>query len=377
MPRFAVRLRAYSAAHFELADVLTLRWRDAVGMLQSEYTGGDDGLAYPVTLHGEIRGEGRTLEEAQRRLGDVLSNVFPLIAVAANAAISTPLAVAAHGLDLPKPQPFIAYANPLPHEWFPPGIRKISIAETLAFFDAIDKLANQEMFLRCTEMYRQALTYKTPETGLLSGEFLYIAAETLSRFLIETRAAERGIPPRALAKSEGLTSTDGLREQYLRDDVFAGDQTAYKAMVKASSGFEHGYMSIEKTRHHFASAIELSFDLVRRALITATGVSQEHANVLLGPDYSEPRSLVPVMRVVRGTMELKDAAQPVDELDGGAFDLEWESNVVDKAAKKPDGSVDLTFSPKITVGHIDDRLKLNISSTGIRAANVTKRRVVS
>jgi hypothetical protein len=138
--------------HFELADILTLHWGDAVGKLQSEYTGGDDGLAYPVTLHGKIRGEGINLEEAQQRLGDVLSNFFPLLAVAANAAIATPLAVAAHGLDLPEPQPFIAYANPLPHEWFPPGMRKIAISDTLALWRHRQAPKSGNVFAVCRDV---------------------------------------------------------------------------------------------------------------------------------------------------------------------------------------------------------------------------------
>lgn len=52
---YAVRLRSYAAAHFEWSVVNTITWHFAEAKLQSEYTGGDDGRAYAVTIHGEIR----------------------------------------------------------------------------------------------------------------------------------------------------------------------------------------------------------------------------------------------------------------------------------------------------------------------------------
>jgi hypothetical protein len=86
-----------------------VRWPDADAKIQSEYTGGADGRAYPVTLHGEIRGPGVSIDEAEPRLANAIGNVLPIIAVSANAAIADPLAVATHGLDLSEPQPLIAY----------------------------------------------------------------------------------------------------------------------------------------------------------------------------------------------------------------------------------------------------------------------------
>jgi hypothetical protein len=93
-------MRAYAAAHFDFDDALQIAWPDADAILQSEYTGGDDGRAYAVTLHGEIRGPGDSLAEAEPRLSGALAAAFPLIAVAANAAIADPLPIASHGLDL-------------------------------------------------------------------------------------------------------------------------------------------------------------------------------------------------------------------------------------------------------------------------------------
>jgi hypothetical protein len=59
---------------------------------ESEYTGREDGRAYPVTIHGEIRGEGESLDKAEPRLANAISSVLPILALAGNAAIADPLA---------------------------------------------------------------------------------------------------------------------------------------------------------------------------------------------------------------------------------------------------------------------------------------------
>jgi hypothetical protein len=91
MAPFLFRMRAHAAAHFAWDDILTVTWPDAEAKLQSEYTGGKSGRAYPVTIHGEIRGGGQSLEEVEPRYASALGNTLAIIAVAANAAIGDPL----------------------------------------------------------------------------------------------------------------------------------------------------------------------------------------------------------------------------------------------------------------------------------------------
>jgi len=184
-------MRAYAAAHFPFDDVMTVTWNDAEAKLQSEYTGGEDGRAYAVTIHGEIRGLADTVEDAEARFSNMIGNCLPLIAVAANAAIDDPLAVATHGLDISEPQPFIGYRTPSASEWFPPGKRLIDAEATHAFMAAVGNHPQGELLLRVIEAYRRALANWIPERRLVAGEYLFISAETLGRFMIEGRAAGR------------------------------------------------------------------------------------------------------------------------------------------------------------------------------------------
>ena len=157
--KFVFRARAYAAAHFDWDDMLTSTWPDCTAWLQSEYTGGDDARAYPVTIHGAILGHGESLEEAQPRLANALGSTLPVIALAANAAVADPLAVAAYGADLAEPQPLISYWTPPAARWFPSGKRQINAEATLRLMHAVGRSAEVDLLQRAIERYRRALGY--------------------------------------------------------------------------------------------------------------------------------------------------------------------------------------------------------------------------
>jgi hypothetical protein len=340
--QFAVRMRAYAAAHLSWDDTLVVTWQDASAILQSEYTGGDDGRAYAVTIHGEIRGSGESLQEAEQRLATALADAFPLIAVAANAAVADPLMIASYGLDLASPQPFIGYRTPSAWEWFPPGRRLIDVEATLAFMTAVRNHPQTDLLRRTIEAYRRALSHWVPEHRLMAGEFLFIASETLSRFVIESRAADRGMTPKNLARLVGSSDVGALRRQYLTDEIFGLDKEAFEAMEAASNGFEHGYMAVSDVRGLLEPVLERSMRLVRRALIGETGVSATMRERLLAAEYDEPRGLVPMVPFVYGELERADPNSPAPEMRGGDVELEW-NNPRPVATRSEDGEVTFSF----------------------------------
>jgi hypothetical protein len=365
---YAVRVRAYAAAHFEFDEHLMLTWPDAAAWFVSEYTGGEDGRTYPVTIHGEIRGTGESLGEAEQRLGTAVSNVFPILALAANAAMADPLAVASYGLDLSRPQPFVGYQTPQAHEWFPPGARRFDLDATLALITAVGQHPQTGLLHRAIESYRRALGHWVPEERLLAGEFLFIAAETLSRFIIESRAHTAGMTPKNLARSKRL-DPEALRARYLLDDVFDGNPAALDAIGSASNGFEHGYMAVDDVRGLIEPALEHSMSLVRRALIVASGVDAAMSGRLLDAQYDEPRGLVPAIQFVRGAVRASDPSSP-PALDMGVIELDW-TNSRPVASKKEDGRVDITFSSNVKLAAIQAGVELDLDEWGMRAAHIT------
>jgi hypothetical protein len=367
---FAVRLRAYAAAHFSLDEHLTIQWPDATGILQSEYTGGTTGRAYAVTLFGEIRGSAESLDEAQVRLGGSLGNVLPIVALAANAAIADPIPIAAFGLDVSKePQEFMWYAVPDAKRFFPPGLRQINGPATLALMAGIGTHPQATTLQRAVESYRRALENWVPERMLMAGEFLYVAAETLSRFLIEARSAEKGITPKNLARLMGESGPDALRERYLTDEVFGADEAALAAMRDASDGFEHGYMDINDVRGLIESKLERSMAFVRRSLVRAASIAADMESILLSSEYDQPRGLVPPIFMLRGDLTLKDPALPPPP-DLGPLELDLplpEPTAIEKGSGEP---VEIKFQPKMTVLSVPENVNINVRGAGLRAAHV-------
>ena len=342
---------------------------DAQAALQSEYTGGDDGRAYPVTIHGEIRAESTSAEGVEPRLASTLGQTLPVLALSGNAAVADPLAVAFYGLDLAEPQPFIGYGTPRAHEWFPPGARRFDQDSTAALMRAVGQHPQYPLLIRAIEAYRRALGHWVPEEHLLAGEYLFIAAETLSRCLIESRAGAKGITPKNLAQLEGV-STDALRRRYLEQDVFGGDAAALEAVNQASDGFEHGYMDFDQVRGLIGGVLGRSMGHVRRALIRASGLDAAAQDRLFVEEFEEPRGLVPAIRFIRGQIRRKDSDRPPPELEVGAIELEFtfDPPVVVSAE---DEKVTLKFPTNYTVIKMPDDVELTLHEAGMRAAHIS------
>ena len=361
-------MRAYAAAHLPIDEHIRLAWPDVTAYVQSEYTGGASGHAYPVTLYAQVFGEGESLESAQRHLSASIGNALPLVALAANAAIDNPLPVAAYGVDLTEAQELIWYSVPPASSYFPPGLRKIDPAATLDLMTAIGTHPQTDLLQRAVESYRNALANWLPERHLLAGEFLYIAAETLSRFLIESRAAARRITPTNLAKLKKAASKDALRGRYLREEIFSSDAGALEALEAASNGFEHGYMTLQEVQGLMEPVLERSMGLVRRALIEASGVNAQASETLLGASFAEPRALVPPIRFITGQLAKRDGGEPAPtDLSSLELDYAHPNMVVDE---REDGRVDFRFEANAAALNLPENVELRVTGSGMRVAHM-------
>ena len=212
---------------------------------------------------------------------------------------------------------------------------------------------------------------------LLAGEFLYIASETLSRFLIESRASAQGMTPKNLARLEKANGEKALRQRYLAQEIFAGDIEALEAMQQASDGFEHGFMAVQDVRGLLEPVLERSMAHVRRALIALSGLEGEDAERLLDDGYASPRGLVPAIVMVRGQLARKDEALPPEPMEGAPVELDWQPLKIE-ATKSPEGEVSLSFPAQAKVTKLPPNVELTLSGFGLRVAHVrwTKQRRV-
>jgi hypothetical protein len=366
---FSFQMRTYAAAHFELDQVLKINFPSTVAVLQSEYTGGKDGRAYPITIFGEIRGEFDDLHEAQARLSGLIGGyLLPVISIATNAAVEMPMAIACFGVNLTEPQPFLGYRTPPAEDFFPPGKRRIQIDPLVAYMEAVGTQAETALLRRANEAFRHALLHWAPEERLLGGEFLFIAAETLSRFLLESRAKERGITPKNLARAEGAKNAGDLRSRFL-SEIFNGDEEALTNLERASSGFEHGYMATHSVHGLMEPVSERSLACIRSALIRASGVDDAVVK-LLSDDYSEPRPLIPTLHVLEGELLRSDPSVPIKEdLPWGMIDLKWKGGK--PVASEKDEDVQYAFNWEIEISNLPDNTSLRPTRHGLRAGYIT------
>lgn len=363
-------MRAHAAAHFEWEHLFQINFPDGKRcLLQSEYTGGD-GRAYPVTIAGEIRGDFADLQTAQAELANLIGgDLLPPISIATNAAIETPMPVACFGVDLSEPRSFVGYSTPPANSWFPPGRRRIKIEPVGALIEAVGTQPDAATLRRANESFRHALLHWSPGERLLGGEFLFIAAETLSRFLLEKRAKDLDLNGRALARAEGFSKVDELRRQILIE-IFGGEESILKELEAASSGFEHGYMATASVRERMEPVLEDALRSLREALIRASGVADDVVASLLCDDYAEPRPLIPPVFFMDGELSRTDESIPADEdLPWGSFDLVWKD--LTPAATREGEDARFTFNPKIDFNDLPENVSLTAKGFGLRAGYVS------
>jgi len=128
-----------------------------------------------------------------------------------------------------------------------------------ALTEAVGHHPRTALLHRAIESYRRAVGHWVPEERLLAGEFLFIATETLSRFLIESRAHEAGRTPKNLARSKRL-DPEACVPSTCRTTC-----SAQETMHDARDGFEHGYMAVDDVRAGRAGARALDEPRAPRA----------------------------------------------------------------------------------------------------------------
>jgi hypothetical protein len=368
--QYLVVIRAISAAHLPFDDPLVAQLPDVHCVVKSEHVGGEDG--WPISLRGEARGTAADIDDAQRRLGDVVAGLLPLVALAANAAHADPALVVAHGTTVSESSPdeWIGYEWQPPSTCFPPPARPVSANLVGALLAAADRYPSDGYHGRAVGLYREALKYWTPESTLLAAEYLWMAAEALSRGIVEAEAAKGGMTPRNLARQRKVSGPPALYQLARKQVIFDGDAEALQALESASDGFEHGYMPIPDVRSLTEPILERAARCVRRALISVLDMPEAETKTLLNPDFDEPRGLVPPMKILRGELRLSDPAIAPSEIED-AVEMDWESPHEREVERNADGKLVITGTTKVTLRDVPAGLSLTVISSGMRVGGAT------
>ncbi len=353
---------------------LVARLPDAHCVVKSEHVGGEDG--WPISLRGEAGGSAADIDDAQRRLGDVVSGLLPLVALAANAAHEDPALVVAHGTAVSQSSPaeWIGYDWPPPSTHFPPHARTVPAKLVGALLQAADRYPSAGYHGRAVGLYPEALKYWTPESTLLAGEYLWMATEALSRGIVEAEAATSNMTPRHLARQRKVGGPDALYKLAREQTIFDGDLEALKALQDASDGFEHGYMPIPDVRSLAEPILERAARCVRRALVSVVDLAEVDATALLDPGFDQPRGLVPPMKILRGEIVVNDPTIAPSEIED-AVEMDWESRGEREVQRDADGNLTITGTTKVTLRGLPSGLGLTSIGSGMRVQGATAYRV--
>lgn len=264
--------------------------------------------------------------------------------------------------------------KPRLNSWFPPGKRRFASEGTHALLSGIGKHPVGGLLYRAVEAYRRALGHWIPEEKLLAGEFLYISAEALSRFLVQSRSEQQGTSRKNLARLEGADDPESLRKKLLGEEVFAGDTEASQNLAEASNGFEHGYLALNEVRGLLDSVLQRSMSHVRRALIDAVDVPSDARAALLAQSFEEPRALSRAVQVVWGKLSLKDSEKGAPEMEGASVELDIPPTRVTREHRAASGDIYFQVPTEVTVAKLPDNLQITLKRAGLRAANVSRAR---
>jgi hypothetical protein len=367
---YLVVVRAISAAQLPYDDPLVAQLPGAHCVIKSEQAGGEDG--WPVALRGEARGSATDIDDAQRRLSEIVAGLLPLVALAANAAHADPALVVAHGSAPGESSPadWIGYEWPAPSTHFPPQARTVPANRVGALLEAADRYRSGGYHARAVGLYREALKYWTPESTLLAAEYLWMATEALSRGIVEAEAAQRNMTPGNLAQLRKVAGPPTLYRLAREEVVFAEDADALDALGKASEGFEHGYMPIPDVRALAEPILERAARKVRHALISVLDMPAADVTALLDPDLDEPRGLIPPMRILRGKLHVNDPNLAPTEIED-AVEMDWESEGERQIERNEAGDLTITGTTKAMMRDLPEGLALTVVSSGMRAQGAT------
>jgi hypothetical protein len=231
----------------------------------------------------------------------------------------------------------------------PPGYRVVEpelVQELLTAHDRyLAKSAEAADLLdRAVANYYDALRHWMEEQVLLTGEYLWMAAETLSRAHVEMEAAAAdGITPKNLCRMYGKQDVKQLYE-LARQDVFAGHLDTLKKLNDVSDAFEHGYMNRGNLRAEVAPLLVDSARCIRHGLVKELDLAAAIEAAVLDPARDEPKGLVPEVHVLHGRIEIADASVAPERL-ADAIEPSWtfDAPTADPAGGPMRREVDISF----------------------------------
>ncbi|MEV7038330.1 hypothetical protein [Amycolatopsis sp. NPDC051061] len=310
----------------------------------------DEGKKLPRELVVEVRGHALSLDEAVAKFPNVARPIANLVGFVANVRVGLVEVVLAYetfasGGERDYLQVFIAEERgPVP-----PG-RSLEVSHLDAVCLAFMGAADNERISRALRHYELALREWYIGGEWLALNYLWIAAENLTKAVIRKIIARTDVSEEEIANEHSLVTDDPNHPRWrellgarIRSTViFRGDAPTYRTAKKASDGLEHGILELNAVAKHAIACADKTFQYVRRTIVDLLDLPKGIAEKLNDVGPMDVQSL---RKVVRGHLT-GTAEDPAEE--GERYPrLVWSSGV--DSVMREGSAFTITHREKMTV----------------------------
>ncbi len=267
----------------------------------------DQSKPLPRELVVEVRGHASSLDEAVAKFPNVARPIANMVGFVANVRVGPAGVVLAYETfassgERDYLQVFIAdERGPVP-----PG-RSFEVQHLEAVCVAFMGVADNERIGRALRHYELALREWCIGGEWLALNYLWIAAENLTKAVIRKIIARTDVSEESLAREHGLVTDDPNRPRWrdllgarIRASViFQGDASTYQAAKTASDGLEHGILELNAVAKHAIACADKTFKYVRRAIVDLLDLPEGIAEKL---NDVAPMDVQSLRKVVRGRL---------------------------------------------------------------------------
>jgi hypothetical protein len=303
---YAVILYAESAARFPENSHLDIdNVPSALGPLRviyrTDYVDEGFSAAIPRSLWAEISGRAPSLDDAIGVLGQVGSSLGATIAFATNAHVGEfqpQLAFdATDGLtERDFFQSFIRAETGIPQAG-----RLVPEDALWPLIDAIANSPHRDRINRAIGQYAVALSHWRPGHEIFALAHLYMGMEALTKVAVRQLVESEGCntEQQLIERLEGVDDGHQLEVHARRSILFGGELDLYRDARKASDDFEHGMANFDVIHQRAVAVRDRTAHLLRRAIVSSSGVAEPHATSLLSSPHDEPKEWWGYARHVR------------------------------------------------------------------------------
>jgi hypothetical protein len=244
----------------------------------------------PRGLWAEITGKAPDLNTAIEVFTGSAPILHPILVLSANAP-SEDLSPEMAFNSGPRQREREYFQQFLPEERMLPFRRRTVPTDAVeAILQALGTHGDNERLQRALVQYYQALQNWGPGQEIMALAHIYMGMEALTPVALRREMQKQKCSKEEIASSWNVDVRQ-LDSEVRHRILFAGDVATYRAVKKASDGFEHGFLSFPEIRVTATQTRLAAASLLRRAIVQQMSLDGKIQDKLLGPPYNQPFAL--------------------------------------------------------------------------------------